>query len=84
MAAKWVMVRVRAETRQELEYARQRFLAGVETGQREGEIDCRNEQPGLDWTIRQLLALLGKQKARERKARAKRSQSAKVAERPIA
>jgi len=72
MATKWVMTRLRAETRERLDKAQQRFLAAVEIGKRDGEIDHRNEAPSVDWTIRQLLAMLDKQKAREDKAAAKR------------
>jgi len=72
MAEKWVMVRVRSETREALGRAKRRFMAGAEAGKRVAELDYRNESPSLDWTIRQLCDLLEKQEAREAKARAKR------------
>lgn len=84
MATRWVMVRLRAETREALAQAKKRFLAGYEQGQRDAEIDCRNEEPSLDWTIRQLLAQLDRQKAREARAAAKRRKTGTVPVPPIA
>jgi len=80
MATRWRMTRLSAETRSRLDSARERFLAGCETGKRVAEIDCRNEQVSVDWVVRQLLDLLDKQEAREAKARAKRRKTANSAD----
>jgi len=78
------MVRVKAETRQRLDKAKARYMAGCETGQRTAEIDHRNDEPSVDWVIRQLLDMLDKQQAREDKARAKRKETVISADQPIA
>jgi len=72
MAEQWVMTRLRSTTRQRLDSAKARFLAGAEKGQRAVELDHRNDGPSVDWVIRQLLDLLDKQQAREARVKAKR------------
>jgi len=72
MATRWVMTRLSSETRQRLDKAKERFLAGAEKGKRLTEIDCRNSEVSVDWIVRQLLDQLDQQRAREDRRKAKR------------